>query len=112
MIGIGAKELVKGTAGMLVLRTLSGEELHGYALIQKLREKSGGMFDMKEGTLYPILHALEYEGLVEASWQGEGRRKRVYRITQSGQKQLASLQGEWERAKNAVDLVLGGAQYA
>ncbi len=112
MIGINARELVKGTAGMLVLRTLSGEALHGYALIQKLREKSGGLFDIKEGTLYPILHALEAEGMVEAAWQGEGRRKRVYRISVDGQKRLAALQGEWERAKRGVDLVLGGAQYA
>lgn len=97
---------------MLVLRTLSGEALHGYALIQKLRAVSGGLFDMKEGTLYPILHALEAEGFVDATWEGEGRRKRVYRITPSGLKHLSALQTEWTRAKNGVDLVLGGGVHA
>lgn len=108
---MNAKELVKGTASMLVLQTLRGEALHGYALIRKLRANSEGLFDMKEGTLYPILHALEEQGLVEASWEGEGRRKRVYSITRHGEHKLDLLQAEWQRAKRAVDLVMGGAVY-
>lgn len=106
-------ELVKGTTGMLVLKLLASEPMHGYEIIRKMELSSEGVFSLKEGTLYPILHALEAEDYLEAFWEGDTDRKRkVYRITQKGSKQLISKQKEWETVKGAVDKILGVVQYA
>lgn len=106
-------ELVKGTTAMLVLRLLNTGPMHGYEIIRKMETLSEGVFSLKEGTLYPILHALEAEGHLDAAWEGETERKRkVYRITQKGKKLLQSKQAEWETVRSAVDRILGVVQYA
>ena len=106
-------ELVKGTTGMLVLRLLMGAPMHGYEIIRKMEALSEGVFSLKEGTLYPVLHALEAEELLEAVWEGETDRKRkVYHITEKGLKQLCEKHAEWENVKGAVDKIMGGVQYA
>lgn len=106
-------ELVKGTTGMLVLRLLAGTPMHGYEIIRKMEALSEGVFTLKEGTLYPVLHALEADELLEAVWEGETDRKRkVYRVTRKGLMQLSEKHTEWETVKGAVDKIMGGAQYA
>lgn len=84
------KELLKGTAKTLVLQLLSEREMHGYELLTKMREKSKNLIEITEGTLYPLLHTLEADGLLTASWEkSAGKRKRkIYAITPEGKKSL------------------------
>lgn len=98
------RELLKGTLPMLVLSQLAAEEQYGYQLIKNLAEGSGGVFTFKEGTLYPVLHALERDGLVSSFWDGRegGRRRRYYEITAFGMANLESRRAEWQRLVDAV----------
>ena len=74
-------ESLKGHLDALVLATLGDEPLHGYAVIEALRTRSEGAFDLAEGTVYPVLHRLEADGLLTSSWStAAGRRRRVYRL--------------------------------
>ncbi|GIQ69464.1 PadR family transcriptional regulator [Xylanibacillus composti] len=102
------KELLKGSTGILVLSALAQRDLYGYQLIKELEQQSDGTFVLKEGTLYPILHGMEAEKWVEAYWEeAEGRRRKYYRITDSGRKQLEEKKREWRLFRGAVDRVLG-----
>ena len=102
------KELLKGSTRILLLSSLARREMYGYELIKELEEASNGAFLLNEGTLYPLLHALEAESLVEARWDGEeGKRQRkFYKITQSGRGLLKEKRKEWRFFRAAVDLVL------
>lgn len=84
--------------------------MYGYLMIKEIDKKSGGVFAFKEGTLYPILHSLEAEGMIESYWSGnEGSRQRkYYRITKQGRLHLHEKQKEWTIFRSAVDKVLGG----
>lgn len=100
-------ETLKGHLDGLVLAIVAVEPLHGYAVIERLKERSGGAFDLPEGTVYPVLHRLEAEGLLASSWsKGTGRRRRVYRITRRGRTALDARRDEWGRFSNAVAGVL------
>jgi DNA-binding PadR family transcriptional regulator len=100
-------ETLKGHLDGLVLAIVAAEPLHGYAVIERLKERSGGAFDLPEGTVYPVLHRLEAEGLLASSWlNGTGRRRRVYRITRRGRGALAVRRDEWSRFSRAVAGVL------
>src|SRR5215207_10105313 len=102
-------EGVKGHLDLLLLASLKAGSGHGYALIERLRETSGGAFAFPEGTIYPALHRLERLGLVESSWSVDAaRRRRVYTLTRKGRDALAREQRDWRRFRGAVDLVLGG----
>ena len=82
---------VKGYLDPVILAVLAGDALHGYAVIEELKARSGGELDLAEGTVYPALHRLERRGLLRSSWTtAEGRRRRVYRLTASGRRELAS----------------------
>lgn len=103
-----SKELLKGSTGTMILSLLERADLYGYELIKELERRSGGVFALKEGTLYPILHAMEAEGLVEAYWnEASGRRRKYYRITRKGKTQSERKKAEWSEFRQAVDLVLG-----
>lgn len=105
------KELLKGSTGTLILTLLSKQDLYGYELIKELERSSDGTFVLKEGTLYPILHGMEAEQWVEAYWQeAEGRKRKYYRLTDSGRRQLQEKKQEWQLFRNAVDRVLGEGQ--
>jgi PadR family transcriptional regulator, regulatory protein PadR len=81
---------------MLLLAVLQREPGHGYAVIQRLAEASGGAFDLPEGTIYPALHRLERQGrLVSREVEFEGRRRRVYEITAAGRQALVEHVDEW-----------------
>ena len=100
-------ESLKGHLDALVLATLETEPLHGYAVIDELRVRSEGAFDLAEGTVYPVLHRLESEGLLSSAWSTvAGRRRRTYRLTRRGRAALARRRGEWRGFARAVDAVL------
>lgn len=92
------QQMKKGVLEMLVLNLLAEREKYGYQLISELREKSGGMFLLKEGTLYPILYRLEDEALVESRWsepKGKEVSRKYYEITEKGRSVLQELQLLW-----------------
>jgi|ERR1700683_2059466 len=100
----------KGTLPTLILEVLMQEPSHGYRIAQRIKEQSKGVLDFKEGTLYPALHKLENERLVE-SYEGveKGRTRRYYRITKNGRATLAKDRGEWRELSRAVGMILGEA---
>jgi PadR family transcriptional regulator PadR len=103
-------ETLKGHLELLLLSALKSQPAHGYAIAETLRSRSGGVFDLPEGTLYPALHRLERAGLVSSRWsEHAGRRRRVYRATVKGQEVLAVREQEWGFFVRAVQGVLGGA---
>ena len=100
-------ETLKGHLDALILAVLADRPLHGYAVIEELRQRSEGAFDLAEGTLYPVLHRLEADGLLESAWsRASGRRRRVYRLTRRGRGALARGRDEWAGFARAVDAVL------
>jgi transcriptional regulator len=102
-------ELARSQLDLLALAALRAEPLHGYAIIKKIRDRSGGELELAEGTLYPGLHRLERAGLVKSKWTTEsGRRRRVYELTAKGQGALASRQDEWRQLVRTVDAVVRG----
>ena len=101
------KGYMSGSSQMLVLSILNEKPYYGYELIKTLKQRSNDTFDMKEGTLYPILHKLENSGLVSSSNQEvSGRVRTVYVITEKGQKALAKEKQEWTEFSAAVNQVL------
>ena len=106
-----SKELVKGTSAMLVLSVLAQKDLYGYRIIRELEMRSETVFSMNEGTLYPVLHALEAERCLEAYWEEhDGRKRKYYHITKKGQKLLAEKKEEWQVYADAVARVLNCAE--
>jgi PadR family transcriptional regulator, regulatory protein PadR len=92
-----SKELVAASTVPLVLSVLAAGENYGYALIQEVRELSGGRIEWTEGMLYPVLHWMEKEGLIESEWQEaeNGRRRKYYRLRREGRKALESERRQW-----------------
>jgi len=92
----------------MLLACLEREPAHGYRIIELMREASGGVFDLAEGTIYPALRRLEAEGLVSSTWTtGPGeRRRRTYRLTTRGATELSKHQAEWTTFATAVSSVL------
>jgi DNA-binding PadR family transcriptional regulator len=77
-------------------------------MLQRLKQRSGGTFDLAEGTIYPALHRLERDGLLSSSWSVEsGRRRRVYRVTRAGRSALRVRRKEWKSFAGAVEAVFG-----
>ena len=97
----------KGTLPTLILEALGRDASHGYRIAQGIKERSQGVLDFKEGTLYPALHKLENEGLVE-SYEGveKGRPRRYYRITKAGREVLNKDRAEWRKLSQAVSTIL------
>jgi PadR family transcriptional regulator, regulatory protein PadR len=105
-------EMLKGHLDMIILAALSAGPAHGYAVIEEIRRKSGGAFDLPEGTVYPVLHRLEQAGLLTSRWvtAESGRRRRVYGVTKRGDKMLADRRKVWEQFSNAIGGLLGGTR--
>lgn len=104
------QDAVRGHLDGLVLAVLGSGPAHGYALIELLRERSGGFFELPEGTVYPALHRLERAGLVESGWStAAGRRRRVYALTARGRQALTERRREWRSFAAAMDAVWQGA---
>jgi DNA-binding PadR family transcriptional regulator len=105
------KELLKGSTAMLILTLLGRKEMYGYEMTKEIESRSSGLFTFKEGTLYPILHTLEADKIVESYWsEQEGRKRKYYRITDHGKKYLQTKQQEWTMFRSTVDRVIGEGQ--
>lgn len=105
------QQMKKGVLEILVLKLLKKDEKYGYQLIGELKEKSDGMFTLKEGTLYPILYRLEDEGLVLSRWsepKGKEISRKYYIITDKGKQELNSLYELWNDFKNRVTSIMEG----
>jgi PadR family transcriptional regulator, regulatory protein PadR len=100
---------LRGHLDLLLLTTLRDDgPAHGYALIASLRDRSHGAFDLPEGTVYPALHRLERDGLVDSEWDaGAARRRRVYRLTPAGATVLAAKRRDWREFARGMQTVLG-----
>jgi PadR family transcriptional regulator, regulatory protein PadR len=97
------KEMIRGHLDMLVLSIVARGASHGYAIAEQLRLASGGQFELAEGTLYPALYRLEGDGWLTSEWAAaEGRRRRIYKITQPGRRELARKHKEWSSFNAAV----------
>jgi PadR family transcriptional regulator PadR len=103
-------QIRKGSTSLLILALLSEEPMYGYQISQELEKRSGGYFEMKEGLLYPLLHRLKREGLLNSEWQdavGERRRK-YYTITGTGRQALKEQTQEWQIFMDKLQGVLAG----
>ncbi len=100
-------EVLKGHADLLVLAALAGGPAHGYGIVEAVRMRSAGSFDMAEGTVYPALYRLERQGLLESSWSDVApRRRRVYRLTRRGRHELSRQRRDWGGYVNAMQAAL------
>lgn len=102
-------ELLQGTLDMLVLRTLRGGPLHGYAIASRIQQLSEGYLRVEEGSLYPALHRMERREWVEAEWglSDANRKAKYYRLTAVGRRQLAAKTKTWQSLVAAIAGVLG-----
>jgi DNA-binding PadR family transcriptional regulator len=105
-----SKDLMAASSTPIVLAILAEGDSYGYAILKRVQELSGGHMQWTDGMLYPVLHRLERLGHIEARWEvaETGRRRKYYRITSGGRKQLAEERRQWE----AVDATLRGIWHA
>ena len=101
-------EVLKGHVDLLLLAALERGPAHGYAIVDAVRSRSEGAFDLAEGTVYPALYRLERRGLLESGWaEGDGaRRRRVYRLTRRGSAELARQRQGWRTYVQAMQAAL------
>jgi PadR family transcriptional regulator PadR len=100
---------LQGSLDLLVLKILSRRpRLHGYAIMSAVRDTSGEVLRVEEGSLYPALHRMEEDGWIRAEWitKDTGRRARIYELTAAGKKQLAAEESRWQAVTSAVNRVL------
>jgi PadR family transcriptional regulator, regulatory protein PadR len=97
-------DLLQGTLDLLILKTLSLGPLHGYGVIQRLNQLSGGLLEVEQGALYPALYRIEQRGWVSARWGATetGRRAKFYTLTRAGRRQLALEEDSWDRLVTAI----------
>ena len=104
-------EMLKGHLDLIVLAALSAGPAHGYAVIEEIKRRSGGSFDLPEGTIYPALHRLEQAGLLASRWviADSGRKRRIYALTRRGTRALADQRAVWEQFSQAIGSLLKGS---
>ena len=98
-------DLLQGTLDMLILKAVSLGPLHGYGIIQRIRQMSGEMLEVEQGSLYPALYRIEQKGWVTSSWETNetGRRAKFYTLTKAGRRQLEAEEASWDRLVLAVE---------
>jgi PadR family transcriptional regulator PadR len=101
-------ELVQGTLDMLILKTLTRGSQHGYGIAQSIQQVSDEVLRVEEGSLYPALHRLELDGLIDSEWglSANKRRAKYYRLTALGRKHLVKEAGNWKRLAEAIARVM------
>jgi transcriptional regulator len=101
-------DLVQGTLDLLILRTISAEPKHGWAIAKRIQQVSGDVLQVQQGSLYPALHRLEQQGWIRAKWaESETRRQaKFYSLTAAGRKQMEQETANWNRLSTAIDLVI------
>jgi PadR family transcriptional regulator PadR len=97
-------DLVQGTLDLLILKIVALEPMHGWAITQRLKQLSGDVLQVSDGSLYPALHKLEQEGLIEAEWNitENNRRAKFYSLTRLGRKRLEKETEQWDRLSSAI----------
>lgn len=101
-------DLVQGTLGLLILKTISLEPKHGWAIAKRIQQVSGEVLQVQQGSLYPALHRLEQQGWIRAEWRETelGRKAKFYSLTEAGREQLESEHTQWTRLSQAINLVV------
>jgi PadR family transcriptional regulator PadR len=104
-------ELVQGTLDLLILKTLALEPMHGWAIALRIQQVSEKVLRVGQSALYPALHKLEQQGLIEAEWKPSenNRRAKYYSMTRTGRRTLAKEAEQWERLSAAISLVVSGS---
>jgi len=104
-------DLVQGTLDLLILRTIEGERMHGWAIAQRIQLLSRDVLQINQGSLYPALQRLERQGWIQAEWgtSETNRRARFYQLTADGRSRLAQERADWERLSAAISLVMRNA---
>jgi PadR family transcriptional regulator, regulatory protein PadR len=104
------RELARGTLELAILYVLSAAPRYGYELMSLLRSATDGALELKEGTLYPVLHRLEDGGLVAAYWEAEGRTqpRKYYKVTSEGRARSKELLNEWRRVVDGMTRLMEG----
>ena len=102
------KDGVQGTLDLLILKILALEPMHGWAISQRLKQVSGEILQVSDGSLYPALHKLEQEGLIKAEWgpSENNRRAKFYSLTRAGRKELDIETANWNRLSAAITQVI------
>jgi PadR family transcriptional regulator PadR len=98
------KEMMKGSIDILLLSLIEKEDLYGYEIAKRLKEKSNDLYSIGEGTLYPALQRLEKQNLIKAYWgdSESGGRRKYYSITEEGKKELSKKLNEWDALNNLI----------
>jgi PadR family transcriptional regulator PadR len=101
-------DLVQGTLDLLILKILALEPLNGWSVSQRLKQVSGDILQVSDGSLYPALHKLEHEGWIAAEWKPSenNRRAKYYSLTRLGRRKLARESADWERLSAAISRVV------
>jgi transcriptional regulator len=102
------QELLPGTLDMLILKTLSRDVMHGYGIAEHIRQMSGEVLQVEEGSLYPALQRLQLQGLIASEWGHSinNRRARYYRLTRAGRRQLGESESSFARVIDAITRVM------
>jgi len=101
-------DLVQGTLDLLILKTVSLEPMHGWAIAKRIQQVSGEVLQVQQGSLYPALHRLEQQGWIRAKWAESetGRQAKFYSLTADGRRQLDTEAANWGRLSAAINLVV------
>ncbi|HSC28108.1 MAG TPA: PadR family transcriptional regulator [Vicinamibacterales bacterium] len=104
----GKSDILRGTLDLLILKTLALEPMHGFGIGQRIKQISGEVFQLNQGSLYPALSRLERDGLIASGWSesDNNRRARYYRLTAAGRKRLSAATAGWRRVSDAINRVL------
>ena len=104
-----SQELARGTVMPIVLSLLHDKPMYGYELVKTVNDRSNGVLQWKEGTLYPLLHKMQAQRVIKSQWQtaqDTGKNRKYYFITAKGKKLLAESKTHWQQLSNAVDVLL------
>jgi PadR family transcriptional regulator, regulatory protein PadR len=101
-------DMIQGTLDLLILKTISMEPRHGWAIAKRIRQVSKDALQVSQGSLYPALHRLEQQGWIQSEWRlnETGREAKFYSLTRAGKQQLQKEEAQWERLSHAIGLVL------
>jgi len=104
-------DLVQGTLDLLILKTISLEPMHGWAIAKRIQQVSGEVLQVQQGSLYPALHRLEQQAWIKSNWAESetGRQTKFYALTKAGREQLEKETANWSRLSSAINLVVSEA---
>ena len=103
-----SRNLVSGNTSMLLLKLLSEKDMYGYEMINALEKRSNNIFELKVGSLYPLLHSLMKSGYLKGYDKAvNGKQRKYYQVTANGQKYLRRMAKEWKNDTNAIDMMIG-----